>query len=73
MVLSRQLKQHLPDIFSAVDISHGHAWKVLDWYFFVLAYSQQQGIPQDTAGVPSHYYMLESGSFLGFSIKKDLA
>lgn len=70
MVLNRQMKQHLPDSFFAVDISHGHAWQVLDWYFFVLAYSLQQGIPQDTGGDPSHYYMPKSGCFLGFSIKQ---
>lgn len=32
--------------------------------FFVLAYIQQQGIPRDTLGVPSHYYTPKSGRFL---------
>lgn len=40
--------------------------KSLTGVFFALAYNEQQGIPQDTPGVPSHYYMLKSGYFLSY-------
>lgn len=32
--------------------------------FFALTPNEQQGIPQDTPEVPSHYHMPKSGYFL---------
>lgn len=37
--------------------------KSLTGIFFALAYNEQQGIPRDTPGVPSHYYMPNQAIF----------